>query len=241
MEAFSTRFFDNSHQLQNRHLEMEPNGVGGMASGDVRFTFRSDETDVNVTIEGKKAWVEGIVEELGLSKVGDFSPIGTSPKTQHHPTLTGEELADENALLPPSDMGPEPDPGRIPVVRRPIGALNVELEIEKIGLEPPSKNDLFELMDAFSELEEPRPIQGEMSVDPMAEAWLKELMRLIVREGGRTALATETIEEVASAKLGGRTGVELSVWLESLFAAGKLVKIHGGDATGWGPSPRWLG
>jgi hypothetical protein len=26
-----------------------------------------------------------------------------------------------------------------------------------------------------------------------------------------------------------------------LFAAGKLVKIHGGDATGWGPSPRWLG
>ena len=66
----------------------------------------------------------------------------------------------------------------------------------------------------------------------MAEAWLKELMRLIVREGGRTALATETIEEVASAKLGGRTGVELSVWLESLFAAGKLVKIHGGDATG---------
>jgi hypothetical protein len=80
-----------------------------------------------------------------------------------------------------------------------------------------------------------------MSVDPMAEAWLRELMRLIVRESGRTALATETIEEVASAKLGGRTGVELTVWLESLFAAGKLVKIHGGDATGWGPSPRWLG
>jgi hypothetical protein len=49
------------------------------------------------------------------------------------------------------------------------------------------------------------------------------------------------IEEVASTKLGGRTGVELSVWLESLFAAGKLVKIHGGDSTGWGPSPRWLG
>jgi hypothetical protein len=28
------------------------------------------------------------------------------------------------------------------------------------------------LMDAFSELDEPRPIQGQMSVDPMAEAWL---------------------------------------------------------------------
>jgi len=150
MEGFSTRFFDNSPLLQNRHLEMEPNGVGGMASGDVRFTFRSDETDVNVTIEGKRAWVEGIVEELGLSKVGEFSPLGISPTMPHQPSSTDEEMDEENALAPPSDMGPEPDPSRIPVVRRPIGALNVELEIEKIGLEPPSKNDLFELIDAIS-------------------------------------------------------------------------------------------
>ena len=219
---------------------MEPNGVGRMASSDVRFTFRSDETDVNVTIEGKRAWVESLVEELGLSEVGTMLPIGIPSPSSKQPSVIEDE-GEENALLPPSDMGPEPDPSRIPVVRRPIGALNVDIEIEKIGLKPPSQNDVFELMDAFAELEEPRPIQGEMSVDPMAEAWLKELMRLIVREGGRTALATETIEEVASAKLGGRTGVELSVWLESLFAAGKLVKIHGGDATGWGPSPRWLG
>lgn len=203
--------------------------------------FRSDETDVNVTIEGKKAWVEGIVEELGLSDVGFLMPIGKKSLAQNQLDSAEDGTDEEDALLPPTDMGPEPDPGRIPVVRRPIGALNVELEIEKIGLEPPSKNDVFELMDAFSELDEPRPIQGQMSVDPMAEAWLRELMRLIVRESGRTALATETIEEVASAKLGGRTGVELTVWLESLFAAGKLVKIHGGDATGWGPSPRWLG
>ena len=220
---------------------MEANGVAYMASDDVRFTFRSDETDVDVMIEGKRAWVQSIVEELGLSEVGVMLPIGEQSSLGNQPTQMDAETEDEDALLPPSDMGPEPDPGRIPVVRRPIGALNVELEIEKIGLEPPSSNDVFELMDAFSELEEPRPIQGEVSVDPMAEAWLKELMRLIVREGGRTALATETIEEVASAKLGGRTGVELSVWLESLFAAGKPVKIHGGDATGWGPSPRWLG
>ncbi|MED5291287.1 MAG: hypothetical protein VX778_03575 [Candidatus Thermoplasmatota archaeon] len=208
-----------------------------MASGDVRFIFRSDETDVNVTIEGKREWVERIVDELGLSDVGSFIPLGQNPLAQNQPNVQ----EDDDVILPPTDMGPEPDPSRIPVVRRPIGELNVELEIEKIGLEPPSRNDVFELMDAFSELDEPRPIQGQMSVDPMAEAWLRELMRLIVREGARTALATETIEEVASAKLGGRTGVELSVWLESLFAAGKLVKIHGGDSTGWGPSPRWLG
>ena len=216
---------------------MEANGVDVMASGDVRFIFRSDETDVNVTIEGKREWVERIVDELGLSDVGSFIPLGQNPLAQNQPNVQ----EDDDVILPPTDMGPEPDPSRIPVVRRPIGELNVEVEIEKIGLEPPSRNDVFELMDAFSELDEPRPIQGQMSVDPMAEAWLRELMRLIVREGARTALATETIEEVASAKLGGRTGLELSVWLESLFAAGKLVKIHGGDATGWGPSPRWLG
>ena len=209
-----------------------------MASSDVRFIFRSDETDVNVTIEGKREWVERIVDELGLSDVGSFIPLGQNPLAQNQPDAQDDG---DDVLSPPLDMGPEPDPSRIPVVRRPIGELNVEVEIEKIGLEPPSRNDVFELMDAFSELDEPRPIQGQMSVDPMAEAWLRELMRLIVREGARTALATETIEEVASAKLGGRTGVELSVWLESLFAAGKLVKIHGGDATGWGPSPRWLG
>lgn len=219
---------------------MESDGVQGVASGDVRFTFRSDETDVNVIIEGKKVWVEGIVEELGLSDVGLTMPIGVQMRSIE-PDAISEDIDEEDTLKAPTDMGPEPDPSRIPVVKRPIGALNVEIEIEKIGLEPPSQNDVFELMDAFSELDEPRPIQGEMSVDPMAEAWLKELMRLIVREGGRTALATEMIEEVASTKLGGRTGVELSVWLESLFAAGKLVKIHGGDSTGWGPSPRWLG
>lgn len=219
---------------------MESNGVEVVASGDVRFTFRSDETDVNVIIEGKKEWVQGIVDELGLSDVGLTVSIGVQARSKT-PDAISEDTDEEDALIAPTDMGPEPDPSRIPVVKRPIGALNVEIEIEKIGLEPPSPNDVFELMDAFSDLEEPRPIQGEMSVDPMAEAWLKELMRLIVREGGRTALATETIEEVASAKLGNRTGVELSVWLESLFAAGKLVKIHGGDGTGWGPSPRWLG
>lgn len=219
---------------------MKPNGVDVVSSNDVQFTFRSEELDVDVTIEGKKAWVKGIVDDLGLSEVGSMIPLGVTSPIGDSKSVEDNQT-DEDILVAPTDMGPEPDPSRIPVVKRPIGALEIELEIEKIGLEPPSSNDVFELMDAFSELEEPRPIQGEMSVDPMAEAWLKELMRLVVREGGRTALATETIEEVAGHKLGGRSGIELSVWLESLFAAGKLVKIHGGDATGWGPSPRWLG
>ena len=148
MEASSTPFYDNLLLFLNRHLEMEANGVDVMASGDVRFIFRSDETDVNVTIEGKREWVQRIVDELGLSDVGSFIPLGQNPLAQNQPNIED----DEDAMLPPTDMGPEPDPSRIPVVRRPIGELNVEVEIEKIGLEPPSRNDVFELMNAFSEL-----------------------------------------------------------------------------------------
>jgi hypothetical protein len=95
-------------------------------------------------------------------------------------------------------------------------------------------------MATLEEMEPPQPVQGAMSVDPMAEAWLRELLHLVVREYGITALKTEDIEEIASNRLGGREGTKLEVWLESLFSAGKLVKVHGGDATGWGPSPRWL-
>ena len=47
-----------------------------MASDDVRFVFRSEETDVNVTIEGQKEWVAQIVNELGLSDVGLTMPLG---------------------------------------------------------------------------------------------------------------------------------------------------------------------
>ena len=62
----------------------------------------------------------------------------------------------------------------------------------------------------------------------------------VVRDYGFTALKTSDIEEIASKKLGNREGAVLEVWLESLFSAGKLVKVHGGDNIGWGPSPRWL-
>ena len=86
---------------------MEPNGVGHMASSDVRFTFRSDETDVNVTIEGKRAWVESLVEELGLSEVGTMLPIGIPSPNSKQPSAM-EDDGEENALLPPSDMGLNP-------------------------------------------------------------------------------------------------------------------------------------
>ena len=41
-----------------------------MASGDVRFVFRSEETDVNVTIEGQKESLE-ILKEFLDSNIGN--------------------------------------------------------------------------------------------------------------------------------------------------------------------------
>ena len=125
-------------------------------------------------------------------------------------------------------------------MRRPIGELNLQARLNEAGLEPAERPDLIELMDILEDTDPPTPVQGATSVDPMAEAWLRELLQVVVRDHGITGLRTEDIEEIASSKLGGREGTTLEVWLESLFSAGKLVKIHGGDATGWGPSPKWL-
>ena len=38
----------------------------------------------------------------------------------------------------------------------------------------------------LEELEEPLPVQGPLVVDPMAEAWLKELLRIAVQQFGVT-------------------------------------------------------
>jgi len=214
--------------------------------GNVRYRFRSDEHDINVLLEGDSSWVDDRVKELGLEGVGWSMPIGSEVIATNSsgvvPAKGGPKGALDDSPMgeKPLDMGPTPDPSRIPVVRRPIGQLDLQLELDTIGLQLPARPDPIELMEALDEMEEPLPIQGAMSIDPMAEAWLRELMHLVVREYGITALRTEVIEEVASKKLGGREGTALEVWLESLFGAGKLVKVHGGDATGWGPSPAWL-
>jgi hypothetical protein len=215
--------------------------------GNVRYRFRSDDHDLNVVIEGDAEWVEAHVEELGLVGVGWTMPAGTEVRATNLSSVSverqrsedgGEDDAPESSK--PLDMGPEPDPTRIPVVRRPIGELDLQAKLSDAGLEPAERPDAVELMAMLEELEPPQPVNSTTSVDPMAEAWLRELLQLVVRDHGMSGLSTEDIEEIASSKLGGREGTALDVWLQSLFAAGKLVKIHGGDATGWGPSPKWL-
>ena len=137
-------------------------------------------------------------------------------------------------------MGPEPDPSRIPVIRRPIGELDLAAKLVEVGLEQPVRPTADQLREQLQDIEEPQPAQGPMVKDPMAEAWLKELLRIAVRTHGVTAITTETIALAASDYLGDREGMELELFLEAMFRSGKLVKVHGGDNTGWGPSPAWL-
>ncbi len=219
-----------------------------LISGNVRYRFRSDDFDVNIVIEGEANWVQKHVEELGLTGVGWTMPIGTEVKATNLSSVSQKrkeaginiEMADETMDERPVDMGPTPDPSRIPTVRRPIGELNLQEKLNQAGLEPAGRPDAIELMEILDDMDPPTPVQGATSVDPMAEAWLRELLQLVVRDHGASGLSTEDIEEIASKKLGNREGTALEVWLESLFSAGKLVKIHGGDAVGWGPSPKWL-
>jgi len=139
-----------------------------------------------------------------------------------------------------SELGLEGVGWMMPLGSEVKAELDLSKELRALGLDDLTKPDPIELMEIFSELDEPLPVQGTLSIDPMAEAWLRELMNIVVRDYGFTALKTSDIEEIASSKLGKREGTALEVWLESLFTAGKLVKVHGGDAVGWGPSPRWL-
>ena len=216
--------------------------------GNVRYRFRSDDHDLNIVIEGDVEWVEMYVEELGLSGVGWTMPAGADAEATNLSSVSKQrqeagidiEMADEREPQKPLDMGPTPDPSRIPVVRRPIGELDLKAKLSEVGLNPAQRPDAIELMEILEDMDPPQPVTSATSVDPMAEAWLRELLQVVVRDHGMSGLSTEDIEEIASRKLGGREGTALEVWLQSLFTAGKLVKIHGGEATGWGPSPRWL-
>ncbi len=229
--------------------------MSGEIRGPVRFLFRLPDAKIDIRIEGDSEWVGAIREELGLSDTGWLQPLASDMISLHRGSTAKElddevdeseqeiQLEDDAEILPdsePIDMGPPPDPSRIPVVRRPVGSLDVKAEMAKLGIEIPDKPDAKQLAMDLEGIEEPLPAQGPLVSDPMAEAWLRELMRIVVRRYGLSALAVETIEKSSSSMLGDRSGMELDLWLENLFRQGKLVKVHGGDRTGYGPNPKWL-
>tara|TARA_B100001996_G_C18533083_1_gene543874 strand:- start:84 stop:704 length:621 start_codon:yes stop_codon:yes gene_type:complete len=202
-------------------------------------------------IQGDAEWVQALREDLGLADVGWVQPIaatGHSVQVPQSNNLTtddeGEMMDDDSPVILQSDAtpklpGPPPDPSRIPVVRRVIGDMDLDAEMEKLGIEHPRSPTAEELSDLISEMDEPEPIMSQVSTDPIAEAWLQRLMRIAVRKFGVTAIPIEVIDSAACEQLE-RSGMELELWLEGMWRLGKLVKVHGGGRFGYGPSPRWL-
>ena len=218
--------------------------------GPVRFRFRQPESDVDVMIQGDAEWVQALREDLGLGDVGWIQPMATTgqsvqvSQSDEESVEDGEMTDDESPVILQSDTisslpGPPPDPSRIPVVRRVIGDMDLDAEMEKLGIEHPRSPTAEELSDLIAEMDEPEPIMSQVSTDPIAEAWLQRLMRVAVRKFGVTALPVEVIDSSACEQLE-RSGMELELWLESMWRLGKLVKVHGGGSYGYGPSPRWL-
>ena len=215
--------------------------------GFVQYRFHSDEHDADIIIRGDADWVRAKISELELDGVGWMMPVGREVVASNTSGIKSKSASkadisiDDSPLSDkPLDMGPEPDPSRIPVIRRPIGELDLAAKLVEVGLEQPVRPTADQLREQLQDIEEPQPAQGPMVKDPMAEAWLKELLRIAVRNHGVTAITTETIALAASDYLGDREGMELELFLEAMFRSGKLVKVHGGDNTGWGPSPAWL-
>ena len=218
--------------------------------GPVRFRFRQPESDVDVMIQGDAEWVQALREDLGLGDVGWIQPMATTghsvqvSQSDEESIEDGEMTDDESPVILQSDTtsslpGPPPDPSRIPVVRRVIGDMDLDAEMEKLGIEHPRSPTAEELSDLIAEMDEPEPIMSQVSTDPIAEAWLQRLMRVAVRKFGVTALPVEVIDSSACEQLE-RSGMELELWLEGMWRLGKLVKVHGGGSYGYGPSPRWL-
>lgn len=216
--------------------------------GPVRFRFRVPEEDVDVLIQGDAEWVNSLREDMGLLDVGWVQPMATTGRTfQDEFESEGDELDEsdsEGQILLESDTdfvlpGPPPDPSRIPIVRRIIGEMDLDAEMEKLGIKHPQSPTAEELSEILCEMDEPEPIMSQVSTDPLAEAWLQRLMRIAVRKFGVTALPISIIDSAACEQLD-RSGTELELWLEGMWRLGKLVKVHGGGRFGYGPSPRWL-
>ena len=215
--------------------------------GPVRFRFRAPQDDVDVMIQGDVEWVSALREDLGLADVGWMQPMATTGRTvqeQNESDEESEEPDDDSPVLLESDVavllpGPPPDPSRVPTVRRVIGEMDLDDEMEKLGIEHPRSPTAEELSEIISEMGEPEPITSQVSTDPIAEAWLQRLMRIAVRKFGVTALPISVIDSAACEQLD-RSGAELELWLEGMWRLGKLVKVHGGERYGYGPNPRWL-
>ena len=102
--------------------------------------------------------------------------------------MAEDESESDNGL-----PGPPPDPSRIPSIVRKVGDLNLASKAEEHGISKKTKPDIKAIMEFLDEIEDPEPLNNNLSGDPMAESWLQILLTLIVREHGQASLDEGTI------------------------------------------------
>lgn len=219
-----------------QRLELKSNYPTGDYMADeenIRFSFRSNEHDVEVVIQGPPSWVNLYRERIGLE--GD---IGYTQSIIDSSSESSEGATESKATreLP----GPPPDPSRLPSIVRVIGDLDIDAGIAELGVPERSEPNLAEISLFLEELEEnPEPLSDNISGDPMAESWIQLVMTLVVREHGHTSLSVGSIESLLGERIN-RSGVELQMFLDRLWLLGKLERIHGGAETQYAPNPSWL-
>ena len=197
------------------------------------FRFRSQDEAIEVLVEGEAVWVNDWRIKLALHDIGWLERLGTG--------------SDDNSMLSSSPRsgsktlpGPPPDPSKVLTVRRTIGELDIDKEMAKLGIfkeESPTTAALRGILDEYDEA--PKPPQGSPSTEPVAEGWLREVLRLAVRRFAVMGLPINVIVE----SIAGRHDLDdelVEGWLETQYQLGKLVKIYGGMKEGYGPSPAWL-
>lgn len=201
--------------------------------GNIRFSFRSNDHDVEIVIQGPASWVELYRERIGLD--GD---IGYTHPVSRINLSSREESAPEEQV--PVLPGPPPDPSRLPSVVRTIGDLDVDAGMERLGTPSRTEPDLAEISLFLDELDEPlEPLSDNISGDPMAEAWIQLVLTLVVREHGHTSLPIGSIEALLGERIN-RTGIDLKIFLDRLWLLGRLERINGGLETQYAPNPSWL-
>ncbi len=198
---------------------------------NIRFSFRSNEHDVEIVIQGPPSWVNLYRERIGME-----GSIGFVQEVSNRDIVSGDEQLSKKVVKLP---GPPPDPSRLPSVVRIVGELDVLAGMENIGVPDRTEPDLSEISIFLDELEEnPEPLSDNISGDPYAEAWIQLVMTLVVREHGHTSLPVGSIEALLGDRIN-RRGTDLQMFLERLWLLGKLERIHGGIETQYAPNPSW--
>ena len=92
---------------------------------NIRFSFRSNEHEVEVVIQGPPSWVNLYRERIGLE--GDIG---------YTQTVLGSnsDLSDGSAISKTARElpGPPPDPSRLPSVVRVVGDLDVDVGVSQL-------------------------------------------------------------------------------------------------------------